>query len=178
MNEFRSQRPQPRPAGIEQQAQSQTQQPQRQYAQPVQKTRSRKPIWVVVSLIVIALVVAGAFWWFSRDEGTVTGQINQDKYQAVFFTNGQVYFGKLSSIGDEYFKLQDVYYLQADSEESKNPQDTTKKQAGDVQLIKLGSEIHGPDDEMTISESQILFFENIKDDGDVGKSISEYRKNQ
>lgn len=180
MNEFRSQRPQPRPAGLEQQPQQQ--QPQPASRQPVQqqtkKSRSGKALWIVIVLLVVAVLAAGVFWWMNR-ENSVVSQINQDKYQAVFFTNGQVYFGKLSLLGDDYFKLQDVYYLRTDSEDSKNPQKTTKQDAGDVQLIKLGTqEIHGPEDEMTISESQVLFFENIKDDGDVGKSISEYRKNQ
>jgi len=176
MNEFRSQRPQPRPSGLEQQTAQPQQQP-RQVSQPVKQHRSRKPLWIIAAVLLLAVVAGLAFWLMSK-ESSVSAQINQDKYQAVFFTNGQVYFGKLSPIGDDYFKLKDVYYLQADSEKSKNPQETTKQDAGDVQLIKLGSEIHGPEDEMTISENQMLFFENIKDDGDVGKSISEYRKNQ
>jgi len=43
-------------------------------------------------------------------------------------------------------------------------------------LIKLGSEIHGPDDEMIVSKDQILFFENLKKDSQVSASIDKYSK--
>ena len=45
-----------------------------------------------------------------------------------------------------------------------------------MQLIKLGSEIHGPDDEMIINKDQVLFFENLKTDSTVAKSIASYQK--
>jgi hypothetical protein len=73
-------------------------------------------------------------------------------------------------------KLTDIFYLQTHntSADSKNPQQTTSQQSNDVQLIKLGSEVHGPDDEMIISKDQVLFFENLKKDGKVTDSISKY----
>jgi ABC-type Zn uptake system ZnuABC Zn-binding protein ZnuA len=43
-----------------------------------------------------------------------------------------------------------------------------------VQLIKLGSEVHGPEDAMMIAKAQVLFYENLKPDGKVAQSISKY----
>jgi hypothetical protein len=73
-------------------------------------------------------------------------------------------------------KLSDIYYLQAQAaaNESENPQETSSK-SSDVQLIKLGNEVHGPEDEMIISKDQILFFENLKTDGKVSDSIKQYQ---
>lgn len=103
--------------------------------------------------------------------------IDGSKYQAVFFTNGQVYFGKLQSANSDYLKLTDIYYLQTQGEQasdSQNPQQSTNAQK-DVQLIKLGDEIHGPEDAMVISKDQVLFYENLKSDGKVAQSIAQFK---
>jgi len=107
-----------------------------------------------------------------------TTGIDGGKYQAVFFANGQVYFGKLQVFNGGYLKLTDIYYLQSQSSgDSSNPQATSKDQAAgsNVQLIKLGDEIHGPEDEMIISKDQVLFYENLKADGKVAQSIKKFK---
>lgn len=105
--------------------------------------------------------------------------IDGGKYQAVFFTNGQVYFGKLQAFNDQYLKLTDVYYLQTQQAEqdTKNLQKTSTDQ-NNVQLTKLGGEIHGPQDEMIISKDQVLFYENLKSDGKVSTSISKFKNSK
>jgi hypothetical protein len=37
--------------------------------------------------------------------------------------------------------------------------------------VKLGNEIHGPEQEMQISSSQVIFWENLKNDGKVVDAI-------
>lgn len=125
------------------------------------------------ALVLSLLVLIG--WFVYRSSTAVT--IDTNKHQAVFFTNGQVYFGKLKSINSGYMRLTDIYYLQAQSteNESENPQETSNT-SSDVQLIKLGNEVHGPEDEMIISKDQILFFENLKDSGKVSQSIKQYQE--
>jgi len=139
----------------------------------------RPPLRFRLPIIIASLLLVAALGWavWSGTQGGATG-IDRSKYQAVFFTNGQVYFGKLSSANKDYMKLTDIYYLQAKAtseSESENPQETTTNQ-NDVQLIKLGDEIHGPEDEMIISKEQVLFYENIKEDGKVAQSIEQYKK--
>ena len=93
-----------------------------------------------------------------------------------------MYFGKLEQAGGAYMKLTDIYYLQsqqsvganASDKDSKNPQQTSTDQ-NNVQLIKLGDEIHGPEDAMVISKDQVLFYENLKSDGKVAQSIDKYK---
>jgi hypothetical protein len=130
-------------------------------------------IWIIAAILIpVVLVIAG--WMITR---TNTGAyIDDNKYQAVFFTNGQVYFGKLKAVNNEYFKLNKVFYLQTKDKtatDSKNPQQTSTDTT-DVELIKLGNEIHGPTDEMIVSKDQVLFFENLKADGTVTKSIEKF----
>lgn len=128
-------------------------------------------ITVSAVLLIILLMVGGMFMY----QLTMGSNIDGGKYQAVFLTNGQVYFGKLQGLNGNYMKLTDIYYLQAKSSSTSNPQQTSDQAATDVQLIKLGSEIHGPVDEMIVSKDQILFFENLKTDSKVSKSIATYQ---
>lgn len=127
----------------------------------------------VAGLVLLSALVLGGLFLYRSSTGAA---IDSSKYQAVFFTNGQVYFGKMQSLNSNYMKLTDIFYLQTQTEDaSKNPQETTDKQSSDVQLVKLGNEVHGPDDEMIISKDQILFFENLKKDGKVTDSIAKYQ---
>jgi hypothetical protein len=138
-----------------------------------QKPRGKKKLllWIVGGIIALALLVGGT-WFYNK---TVGSTIDSSRYQAVFLTNGQVYFGKLHRAG-EYYKLSNVFYLQASqssTDGSNNPQQAATSNAG-VQLIKLGNEVHGPEDSMVIEKNQVLFFENLKNDGKVVDSINKY----
>jgi hypothetical protein len=137
------------------------------------KQKKFKLAGMTVAGIGLILVFLLAGWLVYRS--SMASTIDSGQYQALFFTNGQVYFGKLQNLNSGYFKLTDIFYLQAQTQDgSKNPQQTTNQQSSDVQLVKLGSEIHGPDDEMIVNKDQVLFFENLKKDGKVSDSINKY----
>ncbi|MCA9325048.1 hypothetical protein KDA23_03210 [Candidatus Saccharibacteria bacterium] len=136
----------------------------------------KKPLIFGGAAVVGVVVLVSLVWALIAGLSGNSNGIDSKKYQAVFFTNGQVYFGKLQQVNDEYMKLTDIYYLQTQSsntEDSKNPQETSSE--GSPTLIKLGSEIHGPEDEMIISKEQVLFYENLKTDGKVAQSIEKYK---
>lgn len=132
----------------------------------------------LLPIVAAVIVILGLIGWFAWSNMQNSGPaIDASKYQAVFFANGQVYFGKLKQVSSEYMQLSEIYYLQAQADgeaDSKNPQETTTNQ-NDVQLIKLGEEIHGPEDQMMISRDQMLFYENLKADGKVAQSIEKYK---
>ena len=94
-----------------------------------------------------------------------------DGYQAVFLSNNQVYFGKLSELDSPYPMLSDVYYIQALA-----PQDlSSASKAGQLQLVKLGSELHQPQDVMYLNRDQILFVEPLKAESQIVKSIEQFK---
>lgn len=144
------------------------------------KPKKRFIISVAIAAAVIILIIGGLLVW-SKGKGEATG-IDSSKYQAVFFTNGQVYFGKLTSLNGNYMKMTDIFYLQtqgqAEADDKENPQETSIDQNSSVQLIKLGNEVHGPEDEMIISRDQVLFYENLKNDGKVAQTIAQYKDNK
>jgi len=123
---------------------------------------------VLIALILVVLVVrtqvfrAGVASLFSPSAGEV---IDRNAYQAVFLTNGSTYFGKLESQGDNWFLLTDVFYLSASD------------QTG-TQLIKRGSEAQAPREPMIISREQVLFIENLRDDGEIVTLIKKFKSGQ
>lgn len=134
----------------------------------------------ILTTIVGLIIVVGLIGWYLSANGMLPGQNKTDsgklsEYQAVFLTNGQVYFGKLSNPNSRLVTLQDVYYLQL----AQSPQPGDNKDAQQqpqISLVKLGNELHGPDDEMKINRDHILFVENMKDNAKVMEAIERYQK--
>lgn len=128
---------------------------------------------IILLLIIVGACLAQKLWLKKNTQG----------YQAVFLTNNQVYFGKLSSSGHSY-KLTDIYYLQVtqplqqpvtpESNSNANPTQTQPN----IQLVKLGSELHAPADVMYIERDQVLFWENMKDSSKVVEAITKSKAEQ
>jgi hypothetical protein len=145
--------------------------------QPEPKPRSSKAPWIILGIIVLVLVVCAIVFrgqLFGKPAATTgtpaaAGQVKSSGYEAVFLTNGQVYFGKLSHPGDDYVQLDDIYYLQVGPQQGSGSTASTSPQS--ISLVKLGNELHGPVDQMHINRSQILFYEDLKSDGQVVKAI-------
>jgi len=148
------------------------------------KSSSKMP-WVILAIIVVVLIVLGVLFRGSLFKGSGSEAMmapsatsGASGYQAVFLTNGQVYFGKISNPDGDYVTLDNIFYLQVGPQQGSG---TTGASASSSQqsisLVKLGNELHGPVDEMHISRSQILFYEDLKSDGQVVKAIEAYKAN-
>lgn len=119
------------------------------------------------SLLIAATVLAVAAILLISLRGGESSYVNEDGYQVVALADKQVYFGKVTSVNDSYISITDVYYLnQSDSSNASN----------DVRLIKRGGEVHCPADRMTISRSQVNFWENIQPSGQIAKLIEEWKE--
>lgn len=136
----------------------------------------KKKVVMIAAVIVIVLVLLCAGMYAKRAFFGSEMAIAGGKYQAVFLTNGQVYFGHLSNVDGGYAKLTHIYYLQVQQQvqpEDKKADTSTQPQ---VSLTKLGNELHGPEDSMYIARDQVLFWENLKDDGKVVQAITDNEK--
>ena len=128
---------------------------------------------LAILLIIVSIAVLAWFGLKALNAATADSSVKGKQYQAVFLTNGQVYFGKVSHTDSSYVKLTDIYYLQV--QQQVQPKDQNSSQQPQVSLAKLGGELHGPEDVMYISRQQVLFWENLKDDGKVVKAIKDYK---
>lgn len=131
------------------------------------EAKKRKPwAWLLFCLLLLALVVGGWYYLYGGSSGeTEEVAISSGDYQAVFLDNGQVYFGKLERSRGEFYLLTDVFYLQSG---------IMVEQTSSLALTKLGSEAHGPEDQMQINKEHILFIEDMKDDSKVVQAIQQY----
>ncbi len=128
---------------------------------------------VVLVLLIVGLMVAKSQGWLGSTFGVAP---NPKLYQAVFLTNGQVYFGKLSSTGGDDMVLRDIYYLQVVQPlQQKEPAEAQTNKEPALNLVKMGSEIHGPADTMVMPKNNVIFWEDIKADGTVAKAIDEFK---
>ncbi len=95
--------------------------------------------------------------------------VDESKWQAVFLSNNQVYFGRLTSVDANYVALSHVYYL-------RTANDLENQSSGSLNLIKLGGEVHGPEDPIYIPKGSILFWENMKESSRVVQTINSSSK--
>jgi flagellar basal body-associated protein FliL len=157
-------------------------QQQIQQAIKAKMLKQRKKMKLLKIIIVVAIVLLLALLGLMLKNRISGGaQIKKNQYQAVFLTNGQVYFGKLQNTSGEYLRMTDVYYLQVQNNQNQQSadnkaQEQTQQTTGQPQLIKLGQELHGPEDELNILRTQISFWENLKDNGKVAQAIKQYKQ--
>lgn len=166
-----------------------------------------KPVLFTLAVLALAVLLLGGtiiygVFYSEKIRKANTVELSESKYYAVFLSNGQVYFGNLMGYNTENPILKDIYYLQlaqspqattegqqategevtegeatgAEGQVLEQPGQTTSDQG--LTLIKLGEELHGPEDSMLLNKEQILFVEQLKDDGKVVKAIGDYKDNK
>ena len=131
---------------------------------PTAVMRPRRSWISLVILLVVILAIAGWFGYQTNWWRPLTG------WQAVFLSNGQVYFGNVVSQTPDTVVLRRIYYLQT----SGPLQAGGEQQPQDLALVKLGAELHGPTDEMQINREHVLFIETLKNDSKVVKAIEQF----
>lgn len=128
---------------------------------------------LLISIAVLLIAVVASFV-FNKPESQKK-YVNSKQMQAVFLNGGQVYFGNISAINSSYITLSNIYYLRVNQTVQPN-QSNSANNNNDVSLVKLGCELHGPADQMVINQQQVIFWENLKDDGQVAKAVAQYQK--
>jgi len=99
----------------------------------------------------------------------VQDQIKTGQIQAVFLASGQVYFGNIIRLDSQTMTLQNVYYLK-NGTFNKDGSVT-----GGTSLVKMGNEVHGPEDKMIIERKNVTFWENLKTGSKVLRAIVQYK---
>ncbi|MEO6513148.1 MAG: hypothetical protein ABIR37_00530 [Candidatus Saccharimonadales bacterium] len=124
--------------------------------------------FVVVGVLLLLAVVGVLYTSKPETQGKY---VDSSKLQAVFLNSGQVYFGNIHTLNNQYVVLGNVYYLQSAST------DATKTTAANsnISLVKLGCELHQPYDQMVINRDQVTFWENLKTDGQVAKAVADFK---
>lgn len=125
---------------------------------------------VLITAVIFGLVFGG-------NASKEADLINDDLYQAVFLdsADGQVYFGRLDVYSKDLYRLTDIFYVRV--EQPLQPEGVNQASQPNISLAKLGNELHGPQDAMYISKANVLYWENLKSDGQVATAIAEFDAN-
>lgn len=150
-----------------------------------QKTVNPILVSTIVILLLIILVSIGVLFYpkiFKQEK-------NINIWQAVFLSNGQVYFGHVLDRNSKFVTLTNVYYLQMKENSSASTQlntntentnientNTTNTNKQDISLVKLGNELHGPEDKMILNRDHILFIEDLRANSPIVKTINDLAK--
>lgn len=152
-----------------------------------QPAESRRGGWgKIAAIIIVILVVLGVIGYVvgrytNVNLPWVKKSASASEWQAVFLTNGQVYFGKIAKDSSKEIILRNIYYLQVVEKPLQRTQEGEAPAAGaqqELTLIKLGNELHGPVDEMVINPDQVLLTERLKSDSRVVQAINNYLEQQ
>lgn len=153
-------------------------------SQPTKTVTSRARGWIksmrIASIVLLfsgtVLVVALLFSFVTgANKSNDARLVDTSKYQAVFLINQQLpYFAKITHMNEKTVVIEDIYYLSVNQPVQPKTEDS-EQNANNIQLIKLGCELHGPEDHMIINKDQIVFWENLKTDGKVAKAIAEFK---
>jgi hypothetical protein len=129
-------------------------------------------VGLLFAITLLLVAVIASFVFGSDTKGDEFSFVDKGKYQAVFLNGGQVYFGHIKDLDSNGIRIHDIYYLRVNQQVQPGQQ----ANSNDVSLVKLGCELHGPEDRMVINREQVVFWENLKDDGQVAKAVKQYQE--
>lgn len=135
-------------------------------------------IGVLISIIAVVILLVALIGLVSTNNSNdqdkaEASYIKTSKLQAVFLNTGQVYFGNITALNNNYVVLTNIFYLQTASGSSSSSTSTSNS---NVSLVKLGCELHRPYDQMVINRAQVTFWENLQSDGQVATAVATYQK--
>jgi hypothetical protein len=122
----------------------------------------RSSLLQLVSKIFLALLLfAGSLayveWW-----DFVPPSLGSARYQAVFLTNGQTYFGHYVERLGPYAKIENAFYIQQTPAANENEAATSK-------IVRRGAELHQPEPFVLLPKTAILFVEDLRIDSSVAQ---------
>lgn len=92
---------------------------------------------------------------------------NSSSFWAVYLDSGQIFYGKKDKQSQNYVTMSDVFYYQP-GVRSPKPEN--------IRIIKVGTEIHQPQDYIYINKQHIERQEQLTDDSIVVKAIEQYKE--
>ncbi|MEO5948917.1 MAG: hypothetical protein ABIP74_00785 [Candidatus Saccharimonas sp.] len=139
-----------------------------EHPQPKNLKRKSRLIKIGALMGGLALVLAIALMTMLIMKSQSMQQVDTNKYQVVYLTNGQAYFGKLQNTNGEYLVIKTPYTVQtvAPATDSKTTTDQST-----TTLLKVSAQVYGPEDSIAVKASQVTFWQNLRDDSKITQAI-------
>lgn len=152
---------------------------QEDFETPEQESGKSGAVKWLITIIIIGVIILAGLWLLSKYSRFNILNLNtaSNDWEAVFLTNGQVYFGKVAKETDDQLVLTEIYYLQVTQPlQRSSDQNKPNQPQNELALVKLGNELHGPKDMMYINKDHVLFTEDLKNDSKVVQAIEDSKK--
>ena len=127
--------------------------------------------WIIIGVAAVALLWIGSVVWGMFNSG-IAG-VDRGKYQAVFLVDGTQYVGKLTNLDGNHYRLTNAYFVTTNSSPVVSDEGSQQSTSNQVALVKLETGLLGSENEMTIPKDKVLFYENLKPDGQAAKLLSD-----
>jgi hypothetical protein len=135
------------------------------------ESRSGGTNWAaVLAALVLGLLLGGFAMTLVGDDADdagggdqFAGAIDEARYQAVILSNDKVYFGKIEEVSDEFYRLDDAFFLR----ETRASAEAEPERA----LLPINREIHAPENSMLIRKDEVVLVENLADDSPIQTEI-------
>ncbi|MEP6694212.1 MAG: hypothetical protein ABJB39_06175 [Chloroflexota bacterium] len=112
---------------------------------------------ILLALLIFTAAFAYVEWW-----DFVPPSLGGARYQAVFLSNGQTYFGHYVERLGPYAKIENAFYIQQIPAANENEPATSK-------IVRRGAELHEPEPFVLLPKTAILFVEDLRADSSVAQ---------
>lgn len=133
------------------------------------------PKEVRVALLPIVVILIGIGVWVYGQSFLMDQAIDQTTYQIVTLNDGRSYFGKLKGLGREYVHLRGTFFLKVSAPEFSPEGEEEPSSEEPFALQRMGTQLYGPEEDVYIHESQIVSWQNLREDSPVVTAIEEYQ---
>ena len=132
--------------------------------------RGASLINMVLIVVISLLVIASAFFYISTMRYTAFDR----SFQVVVLDTGEVFVGKVAREHEDTIELTNVYYLPVSGEDLYSQEYNAIH--GELSVVKIGNELHGPEDHMVITRGHVVYIQNLKEDSRIVAAIEEYER--
>lgn len=135
-------------------------------------------VFVIATAIFVSLVLAVRQpGWLSNGKKLLSGQIKSSDqtenkgsepssaFWAIYLDSGQIFYGKKDKQNKNYVTMTNVFYYQPG---------VRSVNAENIRIIKVGTEIHQPQDYVYVNKQHIERQEQLSSDSKVVKAIEQY----
>ena len=127
---------------------------------------------VIILVLVLAVTFIGVSLWQDGTFRNVSQTIRfKNSYQAVFLSNGQLYFGKITEITNEYIMMDSPHFLQLAQEPGEQVESEVQPE---MKLISIKDEFHKPKDFVMIEKSSVIFIEELRGASQIADAIENF----
>jgi hypothetical protein len=139
------------------------------------------PLWAVLAISIALNLALGAVL-LSRSTAGTKGSTGSPSFSATawyaVFVNSQnqeAFVGHVSGATSNDITMKDIYYLTFEAKDAAGNQIANPKADEFKPVIKkLGQEVYGPKDTVTVNRLNLRYFTELRDDSQVVKAITAY----